>query len=181
MAKRRRFGCIFTRGDRFRIAFTLEKKRHKRTGGKTRAQAEKRLAYIEALCDKGKTAQEILHEVFGDAPPGGDIFQKIAEEYKARPDQDDRDEETTAKEHRRIEAVCKAPWASRPVGSITRASIRKWYHRRAEQTSGPTANRDLSIASVIFDSAIEAEIIGVWLLLIDPEVSCDARVTTMRG
>ncbi|MGE3752810.1 MAG: tyrosine-type recombinase/integrase [Planctomycetota bacterium] len=166
MARKRHFGTIWKEGNSYRIAWKMDRgdgtaKRYRRTIGSKRGTAARRLSQIEAALAKDKSPAQVLHEVFGDPLPAGDTFRDWADRYKARPldEGHQRDPEQVQKENWRIDHVCKAPWAKLPIEGIQRKQIKAWHERRAREASGPTANRGLGVASVVFKYAIEFEAI----------------------
>lgn len=154
---RRTYGTVWNDNGRWKIAFYLGGKRYKRVGGRNKTVSAKKLAKIERLKDDGLSPEEILHEVFGDRLASSESFAQWAERYMERPGVEGRDAETAMKENSRIKRVGQAPWASKPIKAIKRKQIKEWHERRAKETSGPNANRGLTIASVIFKYAIEHE------------------------
>ena len=152
--KRRADGTFFPG---FYVSFPLHRTRHKRFGGSSKAEARRTLARIETLLDAKKTSDEILHEVFGDAVGGQRTFVQLAELYKQRKRKRETDADTVMKDNRRIDSICRAPWARKLVGQITRADIQHWLDDRYHDTSAPTANRDRAKASAIFKWGLTRE------------------------
>lgn len=125
-------------------------RRSKKYGGNSKTEARDRLSRIRTMVKDGMDAAQILHEVFGDEIDGLRTFRQLAELYKARPRPADTDPDTIAKENRRIDTICAAPWGDELVTKITPPMIQQWLDERFAETSPATANRDRAKASAVF-------------------------------
>lgn len=124
--------------------------RFKKYGGDTRAAARLLLSRIETLVAERKTSAEILHSVFGDLVEDQRTFAQLAQAYMARPPRPNADPETTLTENRRIQSICRAPWAGELLADLKPRDIQLWLDERQERSSSATANRDRAKASAIF-------------------------------
>lgn len=153
MRERRGFGTIRWRSDRraFYVGFTWGGPRYWRRGGAKRRAAERKLALLQGLFDKGVSLEEALEEVFGEVMGSRMTMRDLEGSFiEAR---DGRVRETTlTNDKQRFRRILKlAPFAAKQLGSVRTEDIEAWTAELEDRKlSGPTINRSLSLVSRFF-------------------------------
>lgn len=153
---RRYFGTVESRPDRpgYYVRFYWRGRRYKRYGGMTAAIAQKRLAELQVLQEKGADLAHAMAEVFGD-PRGAKLtFRDAVEPYLAHAAT--RRTPSTLKSYRLgLALISRARWAGSLLGEILPREIQAWTAERVKAgTSGATVNRNLNLISGLYRWAI---------------------------
>lgn len=180
--KRRPFGSILQRPPRpgFYVTFTWEGRRIKRSAGPTKAAARKKLTAAEALLKSGVDLSEVLAEVFGDFHGTRLTFRDAAPLYLDYA-QGRKKESTLQVDVPRLRVLCRSGWSAKYLAEIRAADFMPWIAERQKSrdvttkkrmrgkdghmhtetikkqipgASGATVNRDLTLASAVFQWAV---------------------------
>ncbi len=124
MAGKRRFGTIVKRGERYHVQLRHEGRRIQRSAGRTRREAERKLARLEVVIADGMPFEDALRKVLGDGTTGLS-FRKAAALYlkTAKPDLAPKTFSTYASA---LRMACKAPWAGKPLSLIRAVDLDRW-------------------------------------------------------
>ncbi len=182
--KRRPFGSIIQRPPRpgYYVTFVWGGRRIKRSAGPTKAAARKKLAAAEALLKGGVDLNEVLAEVFGDFHGTRLTFREAAPLYLEYA-QGRKKESTLRGDVPRLRVLCRSQWSGKYLAQIEPRDFLPWIDERQKSrevvkekrvrgddgkmrtekvkkvvpgASGATVNRDLTLASAVFQWAIRA-------------------------
>jgi integrase len=158
VAKRRPFGTIITREPhpgRY-VRFTWQGRTYQRYAGPNGDIARQQLSAIHALLERGFPIAEVFAQVFGDAHGSRLTFRDAVPVYleyaKAR-----KKPSTYASDERRFNILKAAPWAGKFLSAVEPDDLLRWTaQRQREKATGSTINRDLSLASALFQWASQS-------------------------
>lgn len=182
--KRRPFGSIIQRPPRpgYYVTFVWGGRRVKRSAGPTKAAARKKLAAAEALLKSGVGLDEVLAEVFGDFHGTRLTFRDAAPLYLEYA-QGRKKESTLRGDVPRLRVLCRSAWSGKFLSQIRPVDFHPWIAERQKSqevtkeervrgadgkmrtkkvkkvvpgASGATVNRDLTLASAVFQWAVRS-------------------------
>lgn len=156
---RRRFGTVESRPDRrdaFYVRWHWKGVRYRRYGGMTAAVAQKRLATLQVLIEKGVALDRAMAEVFGGVHGSTLTFRAAIEPFLAYA-ANRRTASTHLSLRQVLAVVSRAKWAGSPLGEIRPRDIQSWATERVKGgASGATLNRNLNAISGVYRWAIRS-------------------------
>ncbi len=149
MAGKRQFGTIVKRGERYHVQLRHEGRRIQRSAGRTRREAERKLARLEVVIADGMPFEDALRKAFGGGEPGM-TFKAASAVYLKAAERDLRP--GTFRTYVSIlRAACRARFATKPLRHIRAADLECWLLTVREGGAAPsTSNRYVSTLSSVF-------------------------------
>lgn len=156
-AKPRPWGGIRHRKGRYYVTLTVEDRQLERGPFSSWKAADKMRTRARALIEGGTPVAEVLAAVFGDFHGSRLTFKDAAPLYLVAAAKHKKATTLTG-DTVRLNAMCAAPWAGKPLALIRPAELKAWIRTRTDGgASVATANRDLALGSSLFRWAIECE------------------------
>lgn len=153
--QRRQFGYVYQEPGRrsWYISFAYGGKRIKRSAGKTKADAEKKLLQIEALIRSGVPLRPIMDTVFDGMDARKLRFRDAVDSYLQAAKHRNK-LSTLDRDRTRLRQIERAPWAGKYLGKITKADLASWINTERDRgLAAGTCNRKLAVVSALFEWA----------------------------
>ena len=162
--RRRPFGSTYRRKDSatWVVEFRWKRRTYRRSGGRTRAEAQKRLATVAALLRSGVKPSRALAVVFdlGVTVEDGPTLAALETPYVAYIEKRLRPSTVAADKRRLSRLIRTLPFARASLASVQRKDVATFMEARLRKGAAPsTVNRDLSLLSALFRYAVEKDLV----------------------